>query len=112
MGLLVGSSPNAVVGEVRLLHYILGRWAEWRPAARAAHPRSLRGSRPPGVWDRAPRPSPNDGVLREVVDEYLKSSGVDLKPSHYIDNFAVGISLVTSTRGVALLPTYVEPLLP
>ena len=33
-------------------------------------------------------------------------------PSHHIDNFAMGISLVASTRGIALLPTYVEPLLP
>jgi LysR family transcriptional regulator, hca operon transcriptional activator len=51
-------------------------------------------------------------VLRAVVDDYLKASGVDLIPSHHIDNFAMGISLVASTRGVALLPTYVEPLLP
>lgn len=51
-------------------------------------------------------------VLRGVVDDYLRSSGVDLTPSHHIDNFAMGISLVASTRGVALLPAYVEPLLP
>lgn len=51
-------------------------------------------------------------VLREVVDDYLKRNGVDITPSHHIDNFAMGISLVASTRGVALLPTYVEPLLP
>jgi LysR family transcriptional regulator, hca operon transcriptional activator len=51
-------------------------------------------------------------VLRTVVDDYLRLSGVDLAPSHHIDNFAMGISLVASTRGVALLPTYVEPLLP
>jgi LysR family transcriptional regulator, hca operon transcriptional activator len=51
-------------------------------------------------------------VLRTVVDDYLGLCGVDLTPSHHIDNFAMGISLVASTRGVALLPTYVEPLLP
>ncbi len=51
-------------------------------------------------------------VLRAVVDEYLRRSGVDIVPTHRIDNFAMGISLVASTRGVALLPTYVEPLLP
>lgn len=51
-------------------------------------------------------------VLREVVDGYLQRNGVDITPSHHIDNFAMGISLVASTRGVALLPTYVEPLLP
>lgn len=51
-------------------------------------------------------------VLRSVVDEYLRHSGVAITPAHHIDNFAMGISLVASTRGVALLPTYVEPLLP
>lgn len=51
-------------------------------------------------------------VLRGVVDAYLERNGVDLTPSHRIDNFAMGISLVASTRGVALLPAYVEPLLP
>ncbi|MBO9711652.1 LysR family transcriptional regulator [Sphingomonas sp.] len=51
-------------------------------------------------------------VLRAVVDDYLRRNGIDLQPSHRIDNFAMGISLVASTRGVALLPTYVEPLLP
>ena len=51
-------------------------------------------------------------VLRDIVDDYLAESGVDVTPSHRIDNFAMGISLVASTRGVALLPAYVEPLLP
>ena len=51
-------------------------------------------------------------VLRDVVDDYLRRNGIDLTPSHHIDNFAMGISLVASMRGVALLPAYVEPLLP
>jgi LysR family hca operon transcriptional activator len=51
-------------------------------------------------------------VLRDVVDAYLRRNGVELTPSHHIDNFAMGMSLVASTRGVALLPAYVEPLLP
>jgi LysR family transcriptional regulator, hca operon transcriptional activator len=51
-------------------------------------------------------------VLRGVVDDYLERNDVQLTPSHRIDNFAMGISLVASTRGVALLPAYVEPLLP
>ncbi len=51
-------------------------------------------------------------VLRAVVDDYLRRNRVDVTPSHHIDNFAMGISLVASTRGVALLPAYVEPLLP
>ena len=51
-------------------------------------------------------------VLREVVKRYLRQNEVRITPSHYIDNFAMGMSLVASTRGVALLPAYVEPLLP
>jgi len=51
-------------------------------------------------------------VLRGVVEEYLRRAGVAIEPSHHIDNFAMGISLVASTRSVALLPAYVEPLLP
>ncbi len=51
-------------------------------------------------------------VLRMVVEGYLREKGVDLTPTHRIDNFATGLSLVASTRSVALLPAYVEPLLP
>ena len=51
-------------------------------------------------------------VLRQVVDDYFGRTGVKLVPSHHIDNFAMGLSLVASTRGVTLLPAYVEPLLP
>ena len=49
-------------------------------------------------------------VLRDIVDGYLKQHGVAITPTHRIDNFAVGVSLVASTRGVAILPAYVEPL--
>jgi LysR family hca operon transcriptional activator len=35
-----------------------------------------------------------------------------VKPSQYLDSLATGISLVASTGGVTLLPTYAEPLLP
>ena len=51
-------------------------------------------------------------VLRVVIDEYLKRSGVDINPAHEADNLAVAISLVASTRGVALLPVYVKNFLP
>ena len=51
-------------------------------------------------------------VLRAVVDDYLRLAGVALEPSHHIDNFAMGVAIVASTRSVALLPAYVEPLLP
>jgi LysR family hca operon transcriptional activator len=52
-------------------------------------------------------------VLRDVVDRYLRKQGVKVTPSQYLlDNAPMGISLVASTRGVTLLPSYVEPLLP
>jgi LysR family transcriptional regulator, hca operon transcriptional activator len=43
-------------------------------------------------------------VLREIVSDYLKRTGIELTPHLEIDNFAMGISLVASTRGVALMP--------
>jgi LysR family transcriptional regulator, hca operon transcriptional activator len=43
-------------------------------------------------------------VLRAVVHDYLKRIGIELAPHLEIDNFAMAISLVASTRGVALLP--------
>ena len=43
-------------------------------------------------------------VLRAVIDDYLKRTGIELAPHLEIDNFAMAISLVASTRGVALLP--------
>jgi LysR family transcriptional regulator, hca operon transcriptional activator len=44
------------------------------------------------------------GVLRAVVNDYLKRSGIEIVPHLEIDNFAMAVSLVASTRGVALLP--------
>lgn len=51
-------------------------------------------------------------VLRDVVARYFRKCGLKITPSQYLDNFATGISLVASTRGITLLPSYVEPLLP
>jgi LysR family hca operon transcriptional activator len=47
-------------------------------------------------------------VLRSVVDDYLKQFGIAIAPHLEIDNFAMAISLVASTRGVALLPASAE----
>ncbi len=54
-----------------------------------------------GVSDVAP-------VLRSVINTYLRRSGLEIVPALEIDNYAMAISLVTSTRGVALLPASVE----
>lgn len=51
-------------------------------------------------------------VLRGIVERYLRDRGVTVAPTHFLDGFATGISLVASTGGVTLLPAYVEPLLP
>jgi LysR family hca operon transcriptional activator len=52
--------------------------------------------------------SPTPRVLRAVIDDYLKRSGVAITPELEIDNFAMAISLVASTRGIALLPASAE----
>ncbi len=51
-------------------------------------------------------------VLRAVIDQYLEGAGVDIVPAQLVDNPAMVMSLVASTRGVALIPSYVEPLMP
>jgi LysR family transcriptional regulator, hca operon transcriptional activator len=51
-------------------------------------------------------------ALRIVIDEYIKRSGLDIKPSHEVDHLAGIMSLIASTGGVALLPTYAKNLLP
>lgn len=51
-------------------------------------------------------------VLRAVVDSYLQREGVALTPTQGVDNPAMVMSLVASTRGLALIPNYVENLLP
>jgi LysR family hca operon transcriptional activator len=51
-------------------------------------------------------------ALRVVIEQYLERMGVDLKPAHRVDNLAMAMSLIASTRGVALLPTYAKNFLP
>lgn len=51
-------------------------------------------------------------VLRAAIDDYLKRSGIKITPNLEIDNYAMAISLVASTRGVALLPASAENFLP
>jgi LysR family hca operon transcriptional activator len=52
------------------------------------------------------------GVLGAVTDDYLRRCGLDIKLDHGVDNMAMAISLVASTRGVALMPEYAKNLLP
>lgn len=58
-----------------------------------------------GMSDTAP-------TLQRVIDDYLKRSGVDLKPIHLIDNLGMAMSLVASTGGLALIPSFAKNFLP
>jgi LysR family hca operon transcriptional activator len=51
-------------------------------------------------------------ALRLAIDRYLKKSGVNIKPSHEVDNLGGVMSLIVSTGGVALLPAYAKTFLP
>ena len=51
-------------------------------------------------------------VLRAVIDDYLKQSGINITPAHEADHVTMGISLIMSTRGVGLLPAYAQNFLP
>ncbi len=69
------------------------------------NPRDLLGEIFVSVSDTAP-------VLRAVIDNYLKRSGINIAPVHEADHLAMGMSLIASTRGVGLLPAYAENFLP
>jgi LysR family hca operon transcriptional activator len=51
-------------------------------------------------------------VLRAVTEDYLRRSGLDIELDHGVDNMAMAMSLVASTRGVALMPAYAKNLMP
>jgi LysR family hca operon transcriptional activator len=51
-------------------------------------------------------------VLQGVTEDYLHRSGLEIKPDHGVDNMAMAMSLVASTRGLALMPAYARNLLP
>ena len=68
-------------------------------------PEDLRGEVFINVSNTAP-------ALRRVIDGYLENSGLNIKADHEVDNLAMAVSMVASTRGVALLPIYAENFLP
>jgi len=74
-------------------------------AKQAIHPRELVGEIFIGGSNKA-------HVLRAVTEEYLRRSGLDIKLDHGVDNMAMAMSLVASTRGLALMPAYAKNLLP
>jgi len=74
-------------------------------AKQAVRPQDLIGQPFVGMADKA-------RVLEGVVADYLRRSGVELPPTQRVDNPAMVMSLVASTRGLTLIPDYVENLLP
>jgi LysR family hca operon transcriptional activator len=74
-------------------------------ALKAISPQDLMGETFVTVSGTAP-------VLRVIIDDYLKRSGIDITPAHEADHLAMGMSLIASTRGVGLLPAYAQNFLP
>ena len=72
---------------------------------KAIDPKSLEGETLVGFSDFAI-------VLQDVVEGYLRDNGVEIRPTHRVETFTTVLSLVASLRGVALMPAYVETLLP
>ena len=71
----------------------------------AIHPRELVGEIFIGGANKA-------SVLQAVTEDYLRRCGLDIKLDHGVDNMAMAMSLVSSTRGLALMPAYAKNLLP
>jgi LysR family transcriptional regulator, hca operon transcriptional activator len=72
---------------------------------KAVDPHDLRGETYIGV-SKVPR------VLRSIIADYFKRHKIEIVPSLEVDNYAMAISLVASTRGVALLPASARNFLP
>jgi len=51
-------------------------------------------------------------TLRVIIDAYLAREGIAIQTQHDVANLAMAMSLVASTRGVALLPAYAQNFLP
>ena len=52
------------------------------------------------------------GPMRRAIEAYLAANGLDIEPAHRVHNLTMAMSLIASTRGVALLPAYAENFLP
>jgi LysR family hca operon transcriptional activator len=74
-------------------------------ALKAISPQDLVGEPFVTVSDTAP-------VLRKVIDNYLRRSGIKITPAHEADHVTMAMSLIASTRGIGLLPVYTQNFLP
>ena len=68
-------------------------------------PQDIVGETFVNVSDTAP-------TLRIIIDNYLKKSGVSIATAHEAAGLSMAVSLIASTRGVALLPLYALNFLP
>src|SRR5438105_743104 len=68
-------------------------------------PRDIEGETFVNVSNTAP-------TLRVLIDDYLRSAGVNIATAHEAASLSMAISLVASTRGVVLLPDYALNFLP
>src|SRR5712675_1773269 len=69
------------------------------------HPREFVGETFIGGSNKA-------SVLRAVTEDYLRRCELEIKRDHGVDNMAMAMSLVASTRGLALMPAYAKNLMP
>src|SRR5712691_5608599 len=65
----------------------------------AIQPADFVGERFIGMADQAP-------ILRALVEDYFRRSGIDLHPTHRVEYLSMAVSLVASTGGLALLPDF------
>jgi LysR family hca operon transcriptional activator len=42
--------------------------------------------------------------MRVAIENYLAANNLDIEPAHRVHNLTMAMSLIASTRGVALLP--------
>src|SRR6266436_2423911 len=102
LGFLTGQEMNWLPEAMRILH---GELPNLQVTIASQYSPDLAGETFISVSKTAP-------VLRVVIDDYLKRLNLDIKPDHEVDNLAMAMSLVASTRGVALLPAYARNFLP
>jgi LysR family hca operon transcriptional activator len=66
---------------------------------RAIQPLDFVGETFIGMADQAP-------VLRSLIEDYFRRSGIELHLAHRVEYLSMAMSLVASTRGLALLPEF------
>jgi DNA-binding transcriptional LysR family regulator len=51
-------------------------------------------------------------IVPAFLEAYAARAGLDLTPDHEVENISMAVSMIVSTRGLALLPLYARNLLP